>query len=365
MMVGCGDDAPTNTPTDAGPADTGTVTDRGNVTPDTGRPDTGTPDAGRTQAGGPCMADEDCGDGELGCLRFLTGPGFCTNTCEQGSASAERTACGGVGGTCLGGVPLAGMGGMRLPGACTRTCSPTANTVAAGACPAGQVCTGFWYNNTGGMPDDTGCWAHCAEDSHCAGAQNAMGMATPTCNVRTGQCGTAAVNNALLPDGAPCNPQAAQMTMMPQCRGICFSLSAMRPTEGLCGSFLNTRTATACPDSPDAVQPRAAPGDNMAICIFKNCTTNSDCTGRTICIYPEDAMGVPATTNPRTCLFPTTAQPTGVTGGGDGGMPTDATTPTDAPAPADVPATDTPAPTDVPATDAATATDASTADAAG
>jgi hypothetical protein len=216
------------------------------------------------------------------------------------------------------------MGGMRLPGACTRTCSPTANTVAAGACPAGQACTGFWYNNTGGMPDDTGCWPFCSEDSQCTGAQNAMGVAQPRCNVRTGNCGTAAVDNALLPDGAPCNPQAVQMTMRSQCRGICFSLSSMRPTQGLCGSFINTRAATACPDDPMAVQPRAAPGDNMAICIFKNCMTNSDCGNGTICIYPEDEMGQPATTAPRTCLYPTTAQPTGVTGTGDGGMTGDA-----------------------------------------
>ena len=273
--------------------------------------DAGTP-TGNTRAGGPCRGDEDCGDGELGCLRFLSGQGFCTNTCEQGTLTGERNACGGTGGTCVSGVPLTAMGGMRLPGACTRSCVPTATTVSSGACPAGQVCTGFWYNNTGGMPDNPGCWPHCTTNAHCTGAQDAMGTPLPSCNVRTGQCSPAPSNPALRADGSPCNPQEVQTTMIPQCRGICFSLSSMRPTQGLCGSFLNTAQTSSCPDTPSTVQPRAAPGDNYALCIFRECTSSSQCGAGTICIYPEDGTGTPVTTAPRVCLYPSAAQPRGV-----------------------------------------------------
>ena len=92
-------------------------------------------------------------------------------------------------------------------------------------------------------------------------------------------CASAPVDMALRPDGALCNPMMVQSTGVEQCRGTCYSLSSARPAEGLCGSFINTRTATAgCAD--DAMMtPRGPAGDELGFCIIKECETNTDCTG--------------------------------------------------------------------------------------
>ena len=287
--------------------------------------------------------DPVCGD-TLVCIPTGTTP-ICTTNCENDASQAnERTACGGAGSTCL------TQGDTDPNSICTASCRPAAMTVATGACRAGFVCTGWWYTHAGGRPDSTGCFPFCSQNSDCG-----TGAAGMVCNARTGACGTTAVDMTRLPDGSPCNPRMTVMvpgSTTPrnvQCRGICFSTSSMRPTEGICGSFINTRVATGCPDDPDAIDPRAPQGtDNLAICIFRSCTSNSDCRSPHICRYPEDAMGMPVTDAPTTCDYPSTAQPRGIPG--DGGTTTDAAT--DAPvdgAPADA------APADAAPADAAPA----------
>jgi hypothetical protein len=266
-------------------------------------------------AGAPCtMADPmggkdpACGDLLL-CVPSGSTP-FCTSSCENDPSQAtERTACGGADSTCL-----SQGDGDSASSICTAACRPTAMTVATGACRAGQVCTGWWYTHAGARPDATGCYPFCSQDSDCG-----AGATGPTCNPRTGACGAAGADLTRLADGSPCNPRLT--VMVPgeerprnvQCRGTCFATSSARPTEGICGSFINTRVATACPDSPDTVEPRAPTGaDNLAICIFKTCSRNADCTAPHVCRYPEDATGMPATDTATTCDYPTTQQPRGI-----------------------------------------------------
>ena len=333
--IGCGSDpAPNNNPpADVTPGDDVTMeaavqTDAG---PDADRvvprdADAATPtDVPPSNAGRACTMpdpmggmDPACGD-TLVCIPTGAGP-MCSGTCENDASQAnERTACGGTGSTCL-----TQGDGDTANSICTASCRVAAMTVATGACRAGQVCTGWWYTHAGARPDATGCFPFCSTNTDCG--TGATGM---VCNARTGACGMTAVDMTRLPDGSPCNPMMrvtppGEMTARNiQCRGICFSTSSARPTQGICGSFINTRIATACPDDPDALEPRAPQGaDNLAICIFRGCTTNADCRSPHICRFPEDAMNMPATDNPTTCDYPTTAQPTGVVG--DGGMPGDA-----------------------------------------
>jgi len=270
---------------------------------------------GASRAGAACTMpdpmggmDPACGD-TLVCIPTGSTP-MCTTNCENASSQAtERSQCGGTGSTCL-----TQGDGDTASSICTASCRPAAMTVATGACRSGQVCTGWWYTHAGATPDSTGCFPFCSTNADCgAGATGSI------CNARTGSCGSTPVDVTRLPDGSPCNPQT-RVTLPGettprniQCRGICFSTSSARPTEGLCGSFINTRIATACPDEPTAIEPRAPMGaDNLAICIFKGCTRNADCRSPHICRYPEDASGMPATDNPTTCDYPTTAQRMGV-----------------------------------------------------
>ncbi|MBI5514950.1 MAG: hypothetical protein HY909_14335 [Deltaproteobacteria bacterium] len=364
MLVGllgaCGGTSSNPPPAvDTGVVDTGVPT--GDVPAgDTGRADGGGTDArtdtARTDTAGPrspagnvCMDDTVCGDA-LQCDTSVVG-GICTNRCMNGTAASEQAECGGRGGTCLSGNE------MTNNGFCTRACDPEARSEATGACRSGFVCTGFWLQRM--MADDTGCLPFCANDMHCGGM-------TPRCDVRVGTCSTRAADMTRQEDGTPCNPMMTEMVpgeMNPrntQCRGRCFRLSSMRPTQGMCGSFINLRDATGCPDAPEQIQPRAPMGDdNLGICIFRNCMTDCDCTGALRCIFPENAMGMPVTTAPRLCNYPSAAQPTGVpcmaTDGGTDGGARDATATDTGAAPTD---TGT-APTDGGAADAgSTATDA-------
>jgi hypothetical protein len=330
--VGCGSD-PMQTPTptqDAAPSvDTATGTD---AAQDTAAPpqdarvdaraDAATPtDVPPSNAGRACTmpdpmggTDPACGD-SLQCIPTGTSP-ICSGTCEDNASQAtERAACGGTGSTCL----TQGEGAMANS-ICTAACRPSAMTVATGACRNGFVCTGWWYTRMGGRPDSTGCFPFCSTNADCGAG--APGM---TCNARTGSCGMTGVDMTRLPDGSPCNPRMTVMvpgSMRPQnvqCRGICFGTSSARPTEGICGSFINTRVATGCPDDPESLNPLAPMGtDNLAICIFRSCTTNADCRSPHVCRYPEDAAGTPATDREPTCDYPTTAQPSGIRG--DGGV---------------------------------------------
>ncbi len=291
--------------------------------PDQPRADAGVPpaDGASSNAGRACTMPDPMGGTDplcgasLQCIPTGTSP-ICSGTCEDNASQAtERAACGGTGSTCL----TQGEGAMANS-ICTAACRPTAMTVATGACRNGFVCTGWWYTRMGGRPDSTGCFPFCSTNADCGAG--APGM---VCNARTGSCGMNGVDMTRLPDGSPCNPRMTVMvpgSMRPQnvqCRGICFGTSSARPTEGICGSFINTRVATGCPDDPDGINPLAPMGtDNLAICIFRSCTTNADCRSPHVCRYPEDAAGTPATDREPTCDYPTTAQPSGIRG--DGGV---------------------------------------------
>lgn len=356
LGTGCGGDDTNNNPPpveDAGttPTDTGTPPPTDTGPRDTGvRVDAGAPDV---RAGGSCMSDEECGsDPKLACAPF-SAAGFCTNFCEPGTTAQEEAQCGGRGSTCLQRSTQQVQG--MADALCTRACTPTAQTEARGQCPAGMVCTGFWFNTMAGTPDSPGCYPFCQNDSQCAGL--VVGDAgAMRCNPRQGRCVATGVDMTLRADGEPCNPMEIQTTQRPQCRGICFGVSSMDRSQGLCGSFVDIRQTPGCPDTPDLMEPFTRTGDNQGYCLVRNCRTNADCNGPLRCIYRVDQSGMPVMTVPPACLYPTMTQPNGIpadggTSPGDGGTtPTDGGAPADAGAPMDAGApADAGAPTDRPA----------------
>ncbi len=338
-IAACSDPAVNNPTPDAGnpidvqvPADMGTTTtDQPRVT-DNGvradvRPDSGTASRTAVVAGRACMSDETCTSetADLVCTA-LPGGRICSGAefCEQGNVAAEEAACGGRFSTCL---VVGNFTNGTQASACTRACVPAANTEALGQCPAGSICTNNWLQLMTGQTEAAGCLPFCTEDSQCAGL-TAGDASLMRCNVRTGRCASAPVNMALLPDGSACNPMLAQSSGVNPCRGICFAVTTGRPTEGLCGSFINLRAAAdGCPDGA-SFQPRG-PGDNLSVCIFKDCDNNTQCEGDLRCVFPENAMGIIAG-QPASCGYRTTLQPNGIPlAGADGGVPSDAGIPTD------------------------------------
>jgi hypothetical protein len=353
----CGDSTPNTpvNPVDAGttPLDMGVVaTDRPAVTTDrvdAGTPATDRPDAGAARlqvvAGRRCTADEGCASTavDLTCVS-LNGGRVCTtaNSCMQGATAVEEEQCGGRYSTCLHLGNTAA--GQRLS-FCTRQCVTGAQTEAAGACPASSVCTTNCLRLGMGQTESTpGCSAFCTTDADCAGVV-AGDAGLMRCNVRLGQCAAAPSNMALLPDGSRCNPMM-QTAGVAQCRGTCFSLSAMRPTEGLCGSLVNLRATQECADDP-MVAARGVMGDELGLCLFRSCANNSECSGGLVCVRPETMGAVRQDIDP-SCGYSTTLQPNGIPGTSDGGV-------------SDVPAADAPAATDAPAADVPAATDAAAA----
>lgn len=247
--------------------------------------------------------DPACGTGSLVCVDTQSTP-ICTNVCENNASQTnEQAQCEGAGSTCL----TVG-DGATAQSLCAAACRPSSG---ASACRAGFICTGWWFTHAMGTPDSTGCYGFCTSNAQCTG-----GM---LCNSRTGDCGTTGVVTSRLADGSPCNPTIT--VTVPgetnprnvQCRGICFRADSTS-THGICGSMLNQAVSTSCPDDPANVLPRAPTGgtDNLAICLWRNCTRNSNCTSPHICRYPEDSSGTAITTLDRTCDYPTASQSTGV-----------------------------------------------------
>jgi hypothetical protein len=291
----CGDSTPNNntTPgTDAGaqtmndvvtaPTDTGPMTST-----DTGsRPDvrdagsSTTLDYSTVRTGRRCTMDEDCADGQT-CITTAQGR-ICTTGegCEQGARADEESQCGGRGSTCL----LYGSTATQRLDICVRGCVATATSERLGACGEGFVCTTSWLRQPMGSTEATpGCLPHCTTDAHCAGV--VLGDAgAMRCNTRTGQC-----------------------------------------VEGLCGSFINLRTTQQCADFDlETMAPRVPQGDNLAVCIFKNCDTNAQCSDGLVCTFPEDAMGMVRNDLPSNCGYATRNQPNGIPVSGDAGVRPDA-----------------------------------------
>lgn len=251
-------------------------------------------------AGGPCTGMTCGASGAMGCS-MIVAAGFCTAACNNGAPSSEQSQCGGPGSTCLTGVPFDLEAGQ---GVCTRACNPAATSEATGGCAPGNVCTGYWEQQSAG-PDAAGCFPFCTSNSQCAGVM-ANGTPLSTCNTRLGICTPTGVNPSLLSDGEPCNAQ----TTTPVCRGICFGVNTAMPSQGICGSYINLAVTSTCPDGA-AILPISPGNDNRAVCLFKSCTRNNDCTSPLRCVYPERDGAVRMDAIP-SCNFPTALQPTGI-----------------------------------------------------
>jgi hypothetical protein len=299
-------------PTDDGlvfPVDRGVPVDRPEAVD---RPDAGPPRL-RVVGGRRCASDEDCltATADLTCVA-LAGGRVCTSatTCQQGTTAEEEEQCGSRFSTCLhvGNTTS----GARLS-FCTRACVASAASEATGACPASSVCTTNWLR-LGATQTETqaGCSAFCVTDADCAGASGG-GADLARCNTRLGQCAAAPSNPALGADGTRCNPMS-QQAGVPQCRGTCFLLATARPTEGLCGSFVDLGATQQCADDPK-IEPRGIPGDELGLCLFRACVDNAGCGGGLVCVRPESGGAVRTDLDP-SCGYPTALQPLGIPAGG-------------------------------------------------
>jgi|GEM_PF-1060783 len=287
------------------PRDTGFFIDRGAPRDDGFRADVATPTRAAVVAGRRCRDDESCfgSAADLSCIP-TPGGSVCTGPegCEQGTTAEEERQCGGRFSTCLIFGAVAVGESVSL---CTRACVPGARTEATGACAAGSLCTTNWVQLRAGVTESPGCLAFCTADADCAGGDPSIAR----CNTRLGRCGPAPSNPMLRPDGALCVPNAGG-SGVEQCRGVCFQISATRPEQGICGSFINTRVNPACADDP-SMTPRQPAGDDLGICIFRDCETNADCADGAACVFPEDESGVRRDALPY-CAYRTALQPNGI-----------------------------------------------------
>ena len=222
------------------------------------------PAAAAASAGDACQTDDDCASAEMTC-RTMAGPGFCTSACEADPDPAVEEAACGAGATCL--VHTTGNSH------CVEACTPV---VAGGAgCPAGRVCTRLALLNE--VPDDPGCKNFCSSDADC--------LPTQHCG-RDGICVLESFGGEMadrLPDGYPCAVGGDQI-----CRGLCV---ALRPTEGICASLIDLADTDVCPDDPDAVRPTREPGDDLAACLFRRCSTTAECPAPLRCLPGPIAVG--------------------------------------------------------------------------
>lgn len=233
------------------------------------------PDPDAPVAGAPCANDADCADPGLPCDARPPG-GMCTRACVPSlDRGEEAEACGGDGTTCL--VTPSGP-------LCTRACR-----AGAGDCPAGRVCTGWWPIQANGTPDAAGCSPYCATDADCPPHTR--------CNPRHGGCGTLPDPTALA-DGEPCTlpPEGNGLPAVP-CRGACLRVTN-DPTQGICASLRDTADTPDCPDDPDHLRPLLRPGDDLGVCLFRDCATDDDCTA------PLRCLGNPRLGQPRQCRYP-------------------------------------------------------------
>ncbi|MBL8678256.1 MAG: hypothetical protein JNK05_03780 [Myxococcales bacterium] len=250
----------------------------GVITRDGGMPGPGT-------AGNPCVDDTDCAP--LTCAREVPG-GVCTGVCNNSPSQAnEQMQCGGSSTTCL----SDGTGG----GNCFAACRAGA---AGSGCRPGFACTGLWFTQMDGTPDTAACFPFCSSDMHCA--------AGTTCNERTGQCDNSR-NPMALADGMPCRVGSNA------CRGQCFRITEMGEI-GVCGSFIDIAQTSTCPDGDGRVQPFGQARDNLALCIFQQCSESDCCPDGLVC-EAQDGSGF--------CLPDDPSQPnvacTSADAGADGG----------------------------------------------
>lgn len=218
-------------------------------------PDSGLPPPTGITAGRQCAWDEDCASNTLYCDVTSPQP-MCTSTCAQSlDQRVEQGQCGGVGSTCLEVGPGFGV--------CTGSCIPGRPSEALGGCAPNRICTGLWLQRE--VADRTGCFPFCQADGDCAQGTR--------CNPRVGACGEPA-DETKLPDGEPCSATAAEN----ECRGGCILTSTTSEEVGNCFSVINLARTERCPDDPDDIPAIFPRGEDMGVCVFRQCATSADCT---------------------------------------------------------------------------------------
>lgn len=221
-----------------------------------------------SRAGDRCSNEDTCVGELLSCDPRLSG-GLCTAPCDDsGDAEDEAASCGGDGSTCL-----------RWPNGrtlCTRACTVGR---AGGDCGPGRVCTLPWPVVPPEAPRLPGCLPFCSDDADCnAGAR---------CHRPLGEC-LAALPEGGRRDGDPCDPRGPT-----DCAGLCWRVGA-DPAEGLCASLINGALDPHCLDPDVRPQgPRAA--DDLALCLFRTCADDADCTAPLTCRVVDGA---------RVCAWP-------------------------------------------------------------
>ena len=234
---------------------------------DSTAPDASVPVA--AEPGGRCTTDDDCASATLVCA--VAGPSapVCTTECARSDDPAEESiTCGDPRATCL--ESGDGDGAIRR---CTRACRAMAPRGSEEQCADHQLCTGFWFTHASGRADTPGCIEWCRSDEDCARGA--------VCNPRTGFCGLPSEGTA--EDGTPCGPGDTR------CRGTCLP-AGTGPTDGLCASFVDMTRGGGCPDAPARMRPLAPANDAMGVCIFRTCSTDSDCESPLRCL-PDAAAG--------------------------------------------------------------------------
>ena len=269
-------------------------------------------------AGRRCVSDGECASTSpaLACTE-TPGGRVCSHAtgCAQGSVAVEEAECGGVGSTCL----VYGTSGAGPRGLCTRACAESAPVGSARACPVGSVCTTNWPERTAGSVERPGCLPFCATDADCANAASGE-PGTAHCNTHLGTCEQTPRIGSTVADGLPCDPMNVATTGVDPCAGRCMVLDATRPTEGLCGSYVDRAQTEGC--SVPSMTPLFVDLANLGACVFRDCAKNADCPMGLRCVYPE-LSGVPQTDGPARCSYATAAQPVGIVAV-DGGIPMDA-----------------------------------------
>ncbi len=196
--------------------------------------------------------------------------------------------------------------------------------MSCGSCPWGTTCgtDGQCVAQDADRVDVPDVWRSDAGVLRDTGDRGDRGDASRTAVIAGRRCTSTPFDPALRADGFPCDPADVERTRVNPCRGICFPINPVRPTEGLCGSLIDVRTATErCPDGA-GFEPRTAAGDHLGVCVFRDCERNDQCAPGLVCVHPESSATGVLTDLPRMCSYPTTRQPLGTAG--DGGTPRDA-----------------------------------------
>jgi len=238
--------------------------------------------AGDGQAGSACSLDVHCLPSQF-CMTS-SAHGFCTGSCKDGNKASEEAQCGGPGSTCV----TSGDGEFAVS-LCRRACDVNAAIGELGACPPHQVCTGFWNTHSNWTPDTPGCHNTCSKDADCLPGRH--------CNPYNGVCWRDPPDETKKKNGEPCELFVKGKTdATDPCRGFCMPIIGDPFKRGICASAINLAVVAACPDPPSKY--RRHPNDNLALCVYRGCETDADCTA------PHECMaGIPQEPG-KVCAYP-------------------------------------------------------------